>query len=351
TLSGTEGLGSEVGVNVGADSALTLAGLSGFNQALTGGGALNISNANRDFRFGANAGNQFAGRVNLSNVLFNLSGDNGAALGKATLLIGREATVSVGAGAQATGSLTLGGGTTVFAEGGSLTTGTLAITDSSAIQVTPDDVTTGNLLDQDDGTQRRLVSSSNTLDEDALAKLTLQNTQGEALGDGAVIAITQNNGEVATGTYNYALTGVGGGLTVTAQLIKLALASGKTLALDTAGASSKIFSAQISGAGGLALNAAGGTLTLSNAENNYTGATSIDAGTVVAGSDSALGNTAQLTTAAGAAFNLSGRAQTLGALTNNGAVTLGENGALTSGALANGGTVDIGGGALTLTDG
>ncbi|WP_371328518.1 autotransporter-associated beta strand repeat-containing protein, partial [Pantoea sp. 1.19] len=336
-------------MNVGADSALTLAGLSGFNQALTGGGALNISNANRDFRFGANAGNQFAGRVNLSNVLFNLSGDNGAALGKATLLIGREATVSVGAGAQAIGGLTLDGGTTQFTGAGVITSDSLNVSNNSIIQVQNNLSLSDNLLEQGYGEARVLVQS-NALSAETLAKLSLQDLDGNVLTDNTTLDIIQTGEAVAQGSYNFALSG-DKGLSAVARLVKLALFANKTLELDTANVTeaAKTFTTQITGTGNLTLNAAGGTLTLSNAENNYTGATSIDAGTVVAGSDSALGNTAQLTTAAGAAFNLSGRAQTLGALTNNGAVTLGENGALTSGALANGGTVDIGGGALTLT--
>jgi len=350
TLNSTGNLASDIGIDIAGGSALTLAGLNAFNQALTGGGALNI-NGSTGFTFGSNTGDAFAGRVNLSNSQFGLTGNNTASLKSATLDVGGGASVIVGAGAQAVGNLTLDGGTTQFTDGSSITSGTLAVAQDSTIRVTPDDVTTGNLLDQDDGTQRRLIGSSNTLSAEDLAKLTLQDAQGQAIKTGVEVAIDQGDGTAATGTYNYDLSGIGGGLSVTAQLVKLALATGKTLALDTAGATSKNFSALITGAGNLALNAGSDTLTLNNAGNDYTGSTTINSGTVVAGSNNALGKTSLLSTLAGTAFNLNGNTQTLGGLSNAGQITTGQNGALTSGALANTGTVNIAGGTLTLTNG
>ncbi|WP_256374841.1 autotransporter outer membrane beta-barrel domain-containing protein, partial [Pantoea sp. 1.19] len=328
---------------------MNLNGMATFNNVLTGSGTLNINGANQPFSFGSNTGNAFSGDVNLTNTRFELSGVNSTALTGATLNNASGSVINVGTDDQTLGNLTLSGGTTAFTTG-NIITDTLSIIQQSAIRITPDALLNGNVLDQAKVQTRKVINSSNTLSAQSLALLTLQNGQGESLGSGSQTAINQNGNEVAEGTYNYSLAGPDSGLTITAQLIKLALAANQTLALDTQNAQ-KDFSAQITGSGNLNLSAGSGTLTLSAQNNNYTGLTQITDGTVVAGSDSALGSTAQLTTAAGAAFNLSGRTQTLGALTNNGAVTLGENGALTSGALANGGTVDIGGGALTLTDG
>ncbi|RLR05924.1 autotransporter-associated beta strand repeat-containing protein, partial [Hafnia alvei] len=338
------------------DSALMLAGLNGFGQALTGAGALNITDSN-GFSFASSTGSAFTGQVNLAGSQFALAGNNTASLKSATLSVGGGSRLEVGTGVQAIGNLTLNGGTTQFIDGSSITSGTLAVAQNSTIQVTPGDVTTGNLLDQDEGTQRKLINSSNTLSAEDLAKLILQDTQGQSIASGVEVAINQGDGTVATGTYNYALSGLGGGLSVMSQLVKLALAAGKTLTIDTAGATSNSLSAAITGAGNLALNAGGGTLTLSNVANNYTGTTVINGGTVVAGSNNALGNSSLLTTLAGSAFSLNGKTQALGALTNAGTIDLSggtltlNNGGTssTAGGLSGNGRLVVSGGELTLS--
>jgi autotransporter-associated beta strand protein len=77
------------------------------------------------------------------------------------------------------------------------------------------------------------------------------------------------------------------------------------------------------GAGGALVKVGTGTLTLSGA-HTYTGATTGGAGTLRTGSADALASTAAVVVASGGALDLDSRSQTVAALTNNGAVNLGD---------------------------
>ncbi|MBS0850159.1 autotransporter-associated beta strand repeat-containing protein, partial [Citrobacter sp. JGM124] len=347
TLSGNN-IADTVGVDIDTDSNLILSSLTAFNHALTGGGILSIDAGNQAFTFGANTGSGYKGTVDLANSQFALSGNNTTALTQASLAVSQGAKVNVTDGAQAIGGLALNGGTTTFNDG-SITTDNLSVSGdaTSIIQVQPGQTQTGsNLLDQNVGSRQQLVNSTVQLTDKDLEQLVLQDSKGQVLGDDTELAIDQGGIDVATGTYNYGLSGVGGGLSTVARLIKVALAADHILTLDTKESSAKTFTAQITGSGNLALNASGETLTLNNAGNDYTGGTTINSGTVVAGSNNALGATSGLTTLAGSGFNLNGKNQTInGALTNAGTVTVGENGTLTSSSLNNSGTVALAKGA------
>ncbi|MBS0849099.1 autotransporter outer membrane beta-barrel domain-containing protein, partial [Citrobacter sp. JGM124] len=353
-LNSSQKLANSVGVDIDTNSNLTLSSLTAFNQALTGDGVLNIDAGNQTFAFGANTGSAFDGKVNLNNSQFALSGSNTTntvALKNAMLSVNKGADVSVTAEGQAIGGLTFNGGTTAF-NNGSITTNNLNVTSDSIIQIEPDQARTGNLLDQNVQSREQLVNSTTQLTEQQLQQLTLQNAQGDVLNEGVELAIHQNNADVAQGTYNYLLSGLGGGLSTVSQLVKVALIAGKTLTLDTAGSTTKTFTAQIVGDGNLALNGNSDTLTLTNAQNSYSGTTTINSGIVAAGSDNALGQTASLSTKAGSQFNLNGKTQNIsGALTNAGTVTLGQGGNLTSDTLVNSDTVNIDGGTFTLNNG
>ena len=84
----------------------------------------------------------------------------------------------------------------------------------------------------------------------------------------------------------------------------------------------------ISGVGGLTKNGVG-ALTLSG-NNTYTGATTINAGTLQLGAANRISNASALTVAGGATFNLNNFAETIGSLSGAGNVTLGT-GRLTTG--------------------
>ncbi|HEX8962862.1 MAG TPA: autotransporter-associated beta strand repeat-containing protein, partial [Rhodocyclaceae bacterium] len=106
------------------------------------------------------------------------------------------------------------------------------------------------------------------------------------------------------------------------------LAGAGNVALDsatlTAGGnnSSTTYSGVLSGSGSLTKSGTG-TLTLSGA-NNYTGATTVNAGTLQAGAANVLGNNSAMTLASGAVLDLNNFDQTLGSLAGAGNVALGS---------------------------
>ncbi|MDD2050915.1 hypothetical protein, partial [Pseudomonas putida] len=77
----TDNLGTG-GVDIAAGGIVNTltTGAFSFDNALTGAGTLNASNANQAFSFGAGAGNRFAGTVSLKDNTFALAGDNSTAL-------------------------------------------------------------------------------------------------------------------------------------------------------------------------------------------------------------------------------------------------------------------------------
>lgn len=110
----------------------------------------------------------------------------------------------------------------------------------------------------------------------------------------------------------------------------------------------------ISGAGSLE-QAGTGAITL-NAVNTYTGATTVSAGTLTLGINSALASASATTVASGATLGINGKTQTLASLTSSGTLDLGTNGSLTLtgnssiGAITGSGTITVNSGAaLTLT--
>ncbi|WP_145583821.1 autotransporter outer membrane beta-barrel domain-containing protein [Yersinia thracica] len=350
TASNSNQLGT---ATIALDGTLNLNGVPNSNNALTGNGTLNIDTTNNTFNFGVNTGSAFAGTVDMKNSIFALSGDNTAALGNASFIASAGTAVAVGNGNQAVGNFVLNGGTAAFASGSLISAGTLAVTNNSNIRVDPTLTTGGNLLDQDTGTSTQLINSSNVLSTTELARLTLRNIQGDVLGANASVNVIQGANTVAQAIYNYGLSGVGGGLSVTSALTQLALLSGQTLTLTSQGAVNGDHSllAQLTGVGNLAIGADNSDMTLNNATNDYTGSTSVNGGILNLGSNNALGQTSALNTAAGTTTNINGHSQTVGALTNAGTVTLGTGAALTSGLLTNNNILNIAGGTLNLSAG
>ncbi|MDA5491627.1 autotransporter outer membrane beta-barrel domain-containing protein, partial [Yersinia kristensenii] len=314
---------------------------------------LNIDTTNNTFNFGVNTGTAFAGTVDMKNSIFTLSGNNTAALSNASFIASAGTAVAVGNGNQAVGNFALNGGTAAFASGSLISTGTLAVTANSNIRVDPTLTTGGNLLDQDTGTATRLINSSNVLSAADLARLTLRNILGDILSANVSVDVIQGANTVAQAIYNYGLSGVGGGLSVTSALTRLALLSGQTLTLTSQGAvnADHTLLAQLTGVGNLAIGANNSEMTLTNTTNNYTGSTSVNGGILNLGSNNALGQTSALNTAAGTTTNINGRSQTVGALTNAGTVTLGTGGVLSSGLLTNNNILNIAGGTLNLSAG
>lgn len=325
---------------IALNGTLNLNGVATSNNALTGTGLLNIDTANNTFNFGVNTGTAFAGSVDIANSTFVLGGGNTGALSNASFIASGGTLVAVNSGNQAIGNLTLNGASVAFAA-------------DSIIKVAPDLTTGGNLLDQDTTISTQLIDSNNTLAAIDLARLTLQDLLGNNLGADAFADVIQGGNKVAESIYNYALSGVGGGLSLTAGLTRMILLSGETLTLTSQGAVdiNKLLTAQLTGSGNLAIGTDNSEMTLTNASNNYTGNTSVNGGILNLGSNNALGQTSALNTAAGTSTNLNGHSQTVGALTNAGTVTLGSGGVLNSGLLTNSNILDVTGATLNLSAG
>ncbi|WP_145590055.1 autotransporter outer membrane beta-barrel domain-containing protein [Yersinia aleksiciae] len=325
------------------------------NNALTGTGALNIVHTGSNtFNFGINTGTAFGGSVDMQNSVFILSGTNTSALTNATLVASAGTIVSVDTSNQAIGNFSLNAGTAIFGTGSLITTNTLGVISDSTIRVDSTLSTGGNLLDQDTGSSAQLISSGNVLTAEELARLTLLDLAGNSLGDGTTENIIQGGNTVAQALYNFALSGEGGGLSVTSLLTQLELLIGQSLTLTSAGAvnGDETLVAQLTGAGNLIIGSDNSEMTLTNTTNDYTGSTSVNGGILNLGSDNALGATSALNTALNTQTNLNGHTQTVGALTNAGTLTLGTGGVLTnSGALTNSNTLNIAGGTLNLSAG
>ncbi|MDA5535696.1 autotransporter outer membrane beta-barrel domain-containing protein, partial [Yersinia mollaretii] len=317
TASNSDQLGTS---NLALDGTLNLNGMTTFNNSLMGTGLLNIDTANNVFNFGVDTGTAFAGTVDLKNSFFTLYGNNADVLRNASLVASAGSGVGVVDSSSAVGHLILNGGGVGFEDGSLLTVGTLAVTSASDIRVDTAITTGGNLLDQDDGSSAKLIDSTNTLSDAQLAQLTLLKIMGESLGADTEVDVVQGGNTVAQAIYDFALSGAGSGLSLTSILTQLALISGQSLTLTSAGAanSDNTLLAQLTGAGNLIIGADNSAMTLSNATNDYTGSTSVNGGTLNLGSNNALGATSALTTAATTQTNLNGYSQTVGALTNAG---------------------------------
>jgi outer membrane autotransporter protein len=350
-----------VDIAAGGVANISTTGAFSFNNLLTGGGLLNAASGGQAFSFGSGVGTGFTGTTVLTNNTFDLSGDNTAALTHATLEMGTGNLTTAGAGNQTIGNLTFNGGTLNLRNlpTGTVTANTLALTTGS-VELDPQDAgSSGNLLAQDEGTTRRLVAATTV--SGSADNLVLKDLAGNVLTSGTS-NIVQGGNTVAIGTYSYGLdTRAAGsntvdGLYAAYRLTKLALQTNQTTTLSgdtSASAGADELHAKLTGAGNLAIDATG-TLTLSNATNDYTGETSVTAGTLRAGTDNALGQTSQLNLANTTGFDLNGKTQTLGALNgaagstlniNSGTLNL-SNGGTSAGALTGAGQLNVTGGTL-----
>lgn len=377
-VAGGENLGNAA---VNLDGTLNIAPASGnytFTNTLTGSGLMTAALASgSSFAFDNTVGIAYTGTLRLGQSLFNLAGDNTAALTNATLQLDNNSETTVGAGTQTIGNLTINGGALVFngevppgqPDGavavGDLTLNSGEIRTEAPTAGIPNPAPTGqNLMEEDDrAILSRLVSASGTVTGTA-NNLTLTDHDGNVISDPQQFAITEGGTAVANATYNYALsTGTSNdGLYIQYGLTTLDLLSAQTLHLTSdAGATgaAATLSAQVTGVGNLDVDAsaAGGqTVTLNNNSNNYTGTTSVSGGTLRLGSNQALGNTSLLTINTGANANINGMTQTIGALAGDGGLAInggnltisngGTFGGVTSGALGN---LTLTGGTLTLT--
>ncbi|KFC04504.1 putative autotransporter protein [Trabulsiella guamensis ATCC 49490] len=383
------GLGSSA---VAIDSAGTLevrgttstsTGNFNFINALSGMGLIDVDLAATDdiFAFTSSVGSAFAGTVDLKKSTFALSGANTLALKQATLVSSAGNTTTVGNGAQTIGGLTFAGGNMVFnatapdqkKATSHVTATTLDASGAGTVQINvpalyvpgEDSDTTTSLMTQDDAnTGVQLIGATQVTGSGA--NLVLQDQNGNTLTDATLVDIAQDGNTVAKGTYDYRLTTTGAsgnqdGLYVNYGLAALELLQDQTLTLAVApGATGSAAdqSARITGSGNLATRAAEGeVVSLSNSNNDYSGATRVLTGTLRTDADGALGNTSELNIISNAITDLNGTVQTVGMLTGqadsilnvNGGTLILQNGGLSDGSLTGAGNLTIDGGVLTIS--
>ncbi|MDR0532769.1 MAG: autotransporter-associated beta strand repeat-containing protein [Verrucomicrobiales bacterium] len=335
------GVSGSTGVNItGGDLSLLFGGTDyQFNQPLTGSnGTLLVQNSGT-FGFGSVTGTDYRGAVELQDNQFELSGGNTQALSHATLVIGDNNFTNVGSGTQSIGNLILQSGTMQFTLAGSgssaegvVKTGTLNIGNTVLVINTASlGGSTLPLLQQDEGSGIKLVDYTALLGNTQISGTNLVDQNGNQLGNATELGIVQSSATTAIGTYDFAATASGGSLNLAYTLTNLNLLAGQTTVLDNDVANAILHGADelhaaITGSGNLQIDATD-SITL-NGANTYTGTTFADSGTLIAGVDHALGQTAELAVSGSATVDLNGKTQTIGSLNNDGALDFG-GGALT----------------------
>ncbi|EFA5506058.1 autotransporter outer membrane beta-barrel domain-containing protein, partial [Escherichia coli] len=155
-------------------------------------------------------------------------------------------------------------------------------------------------------------------------QLQLVDENGQAISHSQTFDVTQGGEVVAQGNYDYKLLGSSDGIKGDGLYIGYGL---KSLDLQGTGDKALVLApranaqglqtdlgAQLTGAGDLAIEAAGQVVTLSNGGNNYTGDTLVRSGTLQMANDNVLGATGNLNVASNAVFRTNGYSQTVGAL-------------------------------------
>jgi len=327
TISASLSLPASTVVSVASNSALSLSG------AISGGGGINATGAGTILLSGSNS---YTGGTTISTGTVNINSD--AALGNPaggiTLSNGGTLQMAAGVSSGRNVALSIGGIGTIDTNGfdssfsgkmsgsGGLTkagNGALALGGSN----TYSGATTVNA-----GTLRAAsstaFSSASTMTLNSGATLDL-NSFSESIG------LLSGAGSVTLGS--------------------------ATLTIGGANSSSTFFSGPISGAGNV-VKAGPGSLTLSGS-STYTGTTTLNAGSTVAGIAGALAPTSRFIIATNANLNLASLDQTIGSLSGSGSVSLGSatlttggnNDSTTfSGGIGGGGSlIKTGSGAMTLS--
>lgn len=354
-----------------------------FKSHVSGTGTISTDTSGNVFSFtGNNAGDNFSGTLALGDSTFDLSGLNTQALGHATLRAGTDSVTTVGAGEQHIGGLTFAGGTVDFgsvAPGNTLPdntiqtsrdldlkgSGTVKVGIGNMVNEYPAAANNLPLLSQDDAnTTIKLAGSDGTVTGNG-GNLTLADASGNIITDSITDDILQNGKVVAQGTWDWRLSSGENqdGLYIAYALkqVELQGTGADTLILNGQNASGNAadLSAKITGSGDLAFeNAANGTVSLSNKDNDYTGITDVRSGNLLMNNNRVLGKTSILQMARDTALNMNGFAQTIGSVDTaensqidiaSGSLTVDQGGTINGGLLGagnltlNSGTLDING--------
>lgn len=389
TTIGVAGVGN---LNISDGGKFVSQNITFLGDKASGIGTLNLMDATSSFdTVGINVGNFGSGIVNVSNgATLNSTGYGfigGNASGKGIVNISTHSlwnlkTSSTNAqllqvGVLGTGELNITTGGIVKARDTQI-----ALNDKSKGDVRVDGqnslLETFNMNVGTTGTGTLTLTNNGTLNveggevylgvfEPAVGTLNIGAAHGEVAADAGFITnatkvelhIAQNGTVVAEGDYGFRLTTApGDGLYVNYGLKALNIHGGQKLTLAEHGGAygaTADMSAKIGGEGDLAINTVR-QVSLSNAQNDYQGATYVQMGTLRTDADGALGNTRELNISNAAIVDLNGSTQTVETFTGQmGSTVLFKEGALTvnkggisQGELTGGGNLNVTGGTLAI---
>ena len=303
------------------------------NQNISGDGTIR-TNTNRhafDFNNADFTRDNFNGTLALSNGRFSVAGNNTTAMTNATLQLDAEglAILARGEPTQTIGGLRFNSGTLWVEENvigsheeklqSNMQVTDLDISGAGAVRIVADgfdndynpqqelaDLSRKSLLRQDEGNTLVTVvkATGNVIGKAVDIVFNLTDASGNALpgAEDQLQEIRQNADKVATGTY-----GIGGtagefndGLYAAYHLKQIDILNGKTVNLATSAGdanNSLDLSAKLTGTGNVSINSYGDYLSLSNNNNDYTGSTTVNYGTLVFADDTVLGQENQHTRA------------------------------------------------------
>lgn len=322
--------------------ALTSGNLS-FSRELAGEGvfAVTLFSATDSFAFGADAGNAFAGTLQIDRGSLMLDNATASVLSNGTLKIGVDGFVKKASGAIAIKGLAFNGGTLQLPTAGMEADGLLTVgaLDTGAVvnrvamdtrlftadQLNPAVPPNPSLFAQSITTDVRLVAATDVVGTGAFV-LVDQHT-GAQIANPSQIRLMQDGAAVANASYGYTVAvqkeGDAKGLYLGYGITAVDVLDGKTLILDNANATQSTLAAAITGAGSVDVRASGAGIAL-GVVSTHTGTTSITKGTLKMAVTNALAGSSLVQVANGAAFSLNGFSQTVKNISAAGDVSLGN---------------------------
>ena len=332
--SGTITLGSGAVFTLAQDSAEDL------TNTISGSGTFAVDLGGSGNALSFNQTSDFGGTLRLTNTLLDLaSGNNASVLDTSHLLLCSGAALKLGADSEF-GALTIDdgnvdismpiviGGDASLNISDALTINANTVVDVDSIAV-KDDLT---LLDYDQGSVEQTLilagsiagrgSLSINLGQTGQSSVVVKYNQTNASGEAEKVADT-------TWTVLTDLNQVGGKANSSFLLTQVDIVDDKTLKITSGDGSDNIFSALVTGNGGVLFDASGKTITINNASNAYAGATTVAGGTqLVVGASSALGQTSALDAVGDVTLN-DGVRQAVKGLSGTGEISLGSGAVFT----------------------